>query len=203
MSGEFVSWVAVGVIFLATTAMLINLDWSTGLGSLAFIYLAAFWLITRHLPFAMASTKLITGWMAVAILGMTHLSLQTSEVEKAESFWPRGRWFRMILMCMIVLVTLGSTPRVEAAVPGLGWPVIAGGLLLIGSGILQIGVTSNLLREILGLLIILAGFEIIYAAVESSILVAGLLSLISLGLGVTGSYLMLAGSFPLETGEES
>ena len=48
----------------------------------------------------------------------------------------------------------------------------------------------------------LAGFEIIYAAVESSILVTGFLAVTNLGLGIVGSYLLVAGSTPLENEEE-
>jgi hypothetical protein len=108
----------------------------------------------------------------------------------------------LILISIVVLVTFGSTPRIEAIIPGLGLPVIAGSLLLIGAGVVHLGVTSNLLRVTLGLLTILTGFEILYAAVESSILVAGLLSVTSLGLGIVGSYLLIAGSFPHDVEEE-
>ena len=203
MAGDIVSWIAVGLIVTTATIMLINRDWRISLGVLAIQYLAAFWLVTRHLPFIMASTKLITGWMVVAALGMTRLSLPNPEDEKEESFWPRGQWFRSILMCIVVLVTIGSTPRIEAVIPGLGLPVVAGSLLMIGAGVVQLGVTSNLLRVILGLLTMLTGFETLYAAVESSILVAGLLSVTSLGLGIVGSYLLIAGSFPNDAEEQS
>jgi hypothetical protein len=199
---EIVSWIAVGLILATSTVMLINLDWRTSLGALAVQYIAAFWLVTRHMPFVMGSAKLITGWMVVAALGMTRLSLPTSEDDKDETFWPRGQWFRLILMCIVALVTISSTPRIEALIPGLGLPVIAGSLLLIGAGVLHLGVTSNLLRVTLGLLTVLTGFEILYAAVESSILVAGLLSVTSLGLGIVGSYLLIAGSFPSDVEEE-
>jgi hypothetical protein len=199
---EIISWTAVGLTLITSMVMLISRDWRTSLGALAVQYIAAFWLVTRHLPFIMGSSKLITGWMVVAALGMTRLSLPAATDEKEEAFWPRGQWFRVILMCIIVLVTIASTPRIEAAIPGLGLPVIAGSLLLIGAGVIHLGVTSNLLRVILGLLTLLTGFEILYAAVESSILVAGLLSVTSLGLGIVGSYLMIAGSFPPEVDDE-
>jgi hypothetical protein len=149
----------------------------------------------------MGSAKLITGWMVVAALGMTRLSLSTPDEENLESFWPRGRWFRFILMCIAMLVAAGSTPRIEAAIPGIGLQVIAGSLLLIGAGIMQLGVTSDLLRVVLGLLTLLTGFEIIYAAVESSILVTGLLAVTNLGLGIVGSYLLIAGTSQPEAGE--
>jgi hypothetical protein len=201
MLPEIVSWIAVALILATTTAMLINTDWRVNLGALALQYLAMLWLVTRHLPFAMGSAKLITGWMVVAILGMTRLGLTNVENEE-ESFFPRGQAFRIALMGIVALVTAGAAPSIETAIPGLGLPIIAGGLLLIGGGIIHLGITTNLLRVILGLLTMLAGFEILYAAIESAILVTGLLAVVNLGLGIVGSYLLLAGSAPLESEED-
>ena len=203
MAIDIVSWIAVGLILVTSTAMLINRDWRLSLGALAVQYAAAFWLVTRHLPFVMGSAKLITGWMVVAALGMTRLGLPTAEEEKEDAFLLRGQWFRVILICIVALVAAGSTPRIEAAIPGLGLQVIAGSLILIGAGIMHLGVTSEPLRVILGLLTMLTGFEILSAAVESSILVAGLLAVTNLGLGIVGSYLLIAGSSPLEIEEEA
>jgi len=203
MATNIVSWIAVGLILVTSTAMLINRDWRVSLGALAVQYAAAFWLVTRHLPFVMGSAKLITGWMVVAALGMTRLGLPTAEEEKEDTFLLRGQWFRVILICIVALVVAGSTPRIEAGIPGLGLQVIAGSLILIGAGIVHLGVTSDTLRVILSLLTVLTGFEILYAAVESSILVAGLLAVTNLGLGIVGSYLLIAGSSPLEIEEEA
>jgi len=198
---EIVSWIAVALILATATAMLIDTDWRINLGALALQYLAMFWLVTRHLPFAMGSAKLITGWMVVAILGMTRLGL-TNVDDEEESFFSQGQTFRIALMGIVAIVTVGATPSIESAIPGLGLPVIAGGLLLIGGGIIHLGITTNIMRVILGLLTMLAGFEILYAAIESAILVTGLLAVVNLGLGVVGSYLMLAGSTPLESEED-
>jgi len=202
MALDIVSWLAVGLILATSTTILITRDWRISLGSLAVQYIAVFWLTSRHLPFVMGSVKLIAGWMVVAALGMTRLGLTSMDKEEEDTFWPRGQWFRIILMLIVTLVTVGATPRVEAAIPGLGFPVIAGGLLLVGAGVVHLGVTSELLRVALGLLTMLAGFEIIYAAVESSILVTGFLAVTNLGLGIVGSYLLITGSTPLESEEE-
>jgi hypothetical protein len=199
---DIISWAAVALIFATATTILVTRDWRLSLGALATQYLAAFWLVTRHLPFAMGSAKLITGWMVVAILGMTRLGISTLEDENKDTFWPRGRWFRIILICIAALATAGTTSRIEAVIPGLGLPVIAGGLFLIGAGVVHLGITSDILRVILGLLTMLAGFEILYGAVESSILVAGFLAVANLGLGIVGSYLLIAGFYPPETEEE-
>jgi hypothetical protein len=199
-----VSWAAVFLVFVTSTTILITRDWRMSLGALAVQYLAAFWLVTRHLPFAMGSAKLITGWMVVAALGMTRLGTSNLEDnDTQDSFWPRGQWFRIILISIVALVAAGTTSRIEAVIPGLGLPVIAGSLLLIGAGVVHLGVTSDILRVILGLLTLLTGFEILYGAVESSILVAGFLSATNLGLGIVGSYLLIAGFYPAESEEEA
>jgi hypothetical protein len=62
--------------------------------------------------------------------------------------------------------------------------------------------TSDTLNVILGLLTILTGFEVLYAAIESSILVTGLLAATNLGMGITGSYLLIAGTMPAEMEDE-
>lgn len=197
-----ISWAAVALILATSATIMITRDWRVSLGALAAQYLAAFWLVTRHLPLAMGSAKLITGWMVVAALGMTRLGISTLEDENKETFWPRGQWFRIILICIVALATAGTTSRIEAVIPGIGLPVIAGSLFLIGAGVMQLGMTSDSLHVILGLLTLLTGFEIIYGAVESSILVTGFLAVTNLGLGIAGSYLLIAGFYPPETEEE-
>ena len=204
MAINTISWIAVGLILGTSTAMLINRDWRMSLGALAVQYMAAFWLVTRHLPFVMGSAKLITGWMVVAALGMTRLGLPIAEdEEKEETILPRGQWFRVILILVVAVVAAGATPRIESAIPGIGLPVIAGSLILIGAGVAHLGMTSDTLNMILGLLTMLTGFEILYGAIESSILVTGLLAVTNLGLGITGSYLLIAGTLPVEMEDEA
>ena len=202
MVSDIISWAAVVLILTTSIVILLSRDWRVGLGALALQYLAAFWLVSQHLPFAMGSVKLITGWMVVAILGMTRLNLTQVGQGELDTFHPQNGAFRIVLMGIVALAAFGTAPRVETSIPGLGLPVIIGGLLLIGSGVVHLGVTNDLLRISLGLLTTLSGFEILYAAVESAILVTGLLAAINLGLGVLGSYLLMAGSIPLTSPEE-
>lgn len=193
MFNDLASWVVILLILISSAAMLISRDWRIQLGALALQYLAAFWLITRHQPFVIGSAKLVTGWMVVAALGMTRLGITNMEEDQTTFVGPNNRWFSFVLLGVVALVTAGATPQIEAVIPGLGLSVIAGGLLLISTGLIHLGLTSDILRVIISLLTLIAGFEIIYAAVENSILVAGLLALTNLGLGLAGSYLLLAG----------
>jgi hypothetical protein len=71
-------------------------------------------------------------------------------------------------------------------------PIRWGSFILIGIGLLQLSLSSNPLRVIIGLLTALSGFEILYAVIESSILVMGLLAGVNLGLALVGAYLLIA-----------
>ncbi|MCA1900535.1 MAG: hypothetical protein LDL50_07515 [Chloroflexi bacterium] len=201
MTLEILSWAAVVLILATSAVILANRDWRLSLGALTLQYFAAFWLITRHLPFVMGSAKLITGWMVVAILGMTKLGLSAEAEENAPTFLPRGQWFRLILFAAVALAAAGATPRIESGLPGLGLQVIAGSLFLIGAGMIHLGAASDIFNTILGLLTMIAGFEVLYAAIESSLLVTGLLAVANLGLGLSGAYLLTAGTVALESEE--
>jgi len=198
MLNNVVSSSAVIIILAASTGLLISRDWRWSLALCAGQYLAAFWLVSLHWPFGLAAVKLVSGWMGIAALGLTRLNL-SGEDQTREKFWPRQLWFHFLLAAIVILLALAAAPRLEFFLPGLELPVITGSLVLMGMGLLHLGITSQNLRVILGLLTFLCGFEILYASVEGSILVAGLLAVINLGLALVGCYLMLAASTEPET----
>jgi hypothetical protein len=189
MLNSFLSWAAVLIILITSSGLLLSRNWRWSLGLLAVQYLGSFWLVTRHWPLGMAAVKLVTGWMAIAALAMTLLALSQKD-QAEEQFLPQGISFRLFASGLTALVVLAASPRIEAVTPGLGLPVIAGSLLPIGMGLLLLGSTSDIFRVILGLLTILTGFETLYAAVEGSVLVAGLLAVVDLGLALVGAYLI-------------
>lgn len=200
MDALLFSWLAVGVLLLTAPLLITVRDWRWMLGLLAAAYLAVFLLTARHWPLGMAVVKLVTGWMAIAALGATRLSLAQPGEERG-AFLAEGSFFRLSGAALVLLIAASGAPGVEKAIPGIGQPVIVGGLALVGMGLFQLGMTSDVLRVVTGLMMILAGFEIIYAAVESSILVAALLSTTNLGLALAGSYLLLR-SLPSREEEE-
>lgn len=189
MLNSFLSWAAVLIILITSSGLLLSRNWRWSLGLLATQYLASFWLVTRHWPLGMAAVKLVTGWMAIAALAMTLLALSQKD-QAEEQFLPQGISFRLFISGVTALVVMAASPRIEAVTPGLGLPVIAGSLLPIGMGLLLLGSTSDIFRVVLGLLTMLTGFETLYAAVEGSVLVAGLLAVVDLGLALVGVYLI-------------
>lgn len=186
-----ISWIAVAVILITCTGLLIVRDWRWSLILLAIQYFCMFILTLRHWPFGMASVKLVAGWMAAAILGMTRSGFPSADLEES-GMWPRGRLFRLFAATMVLLIVAATTPRVDTIMADAGYAVTGGSLLLIGMGLLHLGITDHILRVVIGLMTVLSGFEILYSAVEGSILVAALLAVINLGLALVGAYLMTA-----------
>lgn len=185
------SWIAAGILACTSIGLLITRDWRMSLGLLGVQYLGVFWLSGLHWPLSMAAVKLVTGWTCIAILGMTLLSLGQEE-PGMELFWTQGWLFRAFAAGIVVVIVFASAPRVEEIIPGIGLPVVLGSLSLLGLGILHLGIIAQPFRVILGLLTVLSGFETLYAALESSILVAAMLSAVNLGLALVGAYLLMA-----------
>jgi len=182
-------WVCALGLAATSAGLLLSRDWRWSLGLLAVQYLAAFWLILAYWPLTMSAAKLVTGWMAAAVLGMTQLSIKTDLTD--ERSWPEGRLFR-IFAASLLLVTISATANTFSNwLPDASPPVIWGAVVLIALGLLHLGMTLHPLRVILGLLTTLLGFEILFSTLENSILVASLLAVVTLGLGLAGSYLLL------------
>jgi hypothetical protein len=188
-----VSWTAVVVLLITSTGLLLYRDWRWGLGFLAVQYAGMFWLVSQHWPLGMAAAKLVGGWMAAASIGMTLLNLD-QQSEPMETYWTQGRIFRLFMIGMAALLAIAAASLIESILPGIEIPVVIGGVLLIAMGLLQLGMTTQVLRVILGLLTTLSGFEILYAAMEGSSLVAALLVVINLGFGLVGAYWLTASS---------
>ena len=185
------AWIAVLVILVTSVGSLLVRDWRLSIIFLALQYLGMFILVLQHWPLGMATVKVVAGWMAAAILGMTRSGLATQGFDE-ESIWPRGRLFRLFAAGIVGLIVSAVTPGVSTIMADAGFAVTSGSLLLIGMGLLHLGITVSILRVTIGLMTVLSGFEILYSAVEGSVLVAALLAIINLGLGLAGSYLLVA-----------
>ncbi len=186
---DLIPWLAAVLLAVTSTGVLLSRDWRWNLVMMAGQYFSMFWLVMVHWPLTLSSTRLVTGWMAIAVLGAT-LTDMKEDIE-TETSWPGGRLFRAIAIWIVLITVTQATPVVSNWLSGAGQPVIWGGLALVGIGLLHLGITARPLRISLGLLTVISGFEILYASIENSILVAGLLSLITLGLALSGSYLLI------------
>ena len=194
-------WLAVILISVTSVGLLLARDWRWLIIFLAVQYLGMLILVLQHWPLGMASVKVVAGWMSAAILGMTRSGLPREDRNERRNILPRGRLFRIFASGIVILIAATATPRVDAVMADAGFAVTTGGLLLVGMGLLHLGVTDHILRVTIGLMTVLAGFEILYATVEGSILVAALLAVINLGLALVGAYLLIASNAEQEEAE--
>jgi len=174
---------AVVLLGVTSLVLLIYPNWRWTLAAMVIQYLAVAWLVSLSWPLGLAAVTLVVGWMAGAVLSTTQAASQS----KSETI--SGRLFRLIAagLVLIVIFTLPSAVQTWLQVDQT---VMLGALVLAGMGLLQTSMTNEPLRIVVGLLSFLAGFEILYAALEVSVLVAGLLAAINLGLALAGAYLL-------------
>jgi hypothetical protein len=198
---------AVVLLLLTSFTLLSKLDWRWSLLALYLQYLGVFVLVATEWPTAMAASRLVAGWIAGAVIGMALISLpegaralETGNIARQPSSGGRnipqdlltGRLFRLLAAVLVVLIVLSMLNTVIKWIPELNVGQALGGLTLIGMGLLQLGFTARTFHTILGLLTLLSGFQILYAAVEASALVAGLLAVVDLGLALVGAYLLIS-----------
>jgi hypothetical protein len=182
---------AVILVGLTSTYILIARDWRYCIGALALQYIGVFLLVDASWPVEMAVAKMVAGWMAGAILGIAMTSVPNTwpDSEKSIKFGPV---FRILAAVILALTITSLVLHSETWLSMISIPIRWGSFILIGFGILQLSLTSHPLRVIIGLLTSLSGFEIIYAAIETSTLVTGLLAGVNLGLALVGAYMIIA-----------
>jgi hypothetical protein len=184
------------LLFVTGTLLLLVRDWRASIGLLGIQYLAMFLVVMMMWPFSVALIKLMVGWMVAAVLS-TSGAAQVDFSE--EQLMPMGRIFRITLAVLLLIVALSVAPQLNELIPEINIWVMRCGLLSLSLGLAHVGISTRPFRIILGLLTVLTGFEIMYAAVEVSFLVIGLLAGVNLTLSLAGVYFGLF----LKTEEEA
>jgi hypothetical protein len=168
----------------AGSLLLTSEDWRLRMTALLVVYAVLFFLVLQIWPAGLATIKLVSGWVAAVVLFVPRFSQR----EPSLTFLPRPVLvFRILSAVLMMVVILAVTPSVSLWLPA-PYPFLHVGLLLIGLGLLQIGISQDALPVILGLLTILAGFETVYSTLEGSALLAAILAAITLALGLVGSF---------------
>lgn len=182
------NYVFIIVILVASIGQMLSRDWRWNLGFLGAQYLGVFWYVQTIWPINLALVKLISGLIVCLALATSEKS--TTSFSNPETSWPQGRLFRFLAAALIVIATLAIASQASTWL-GISNPIGTwASFLLMGVGLLQLGITTQPMRVIIALLTLISGFEIIYAFVESSALVAAMLVMINLGLSLVGIYLL-------------
>lgn len=185
---ELANWFFLLLAISAGAGMILIKDLKWNLVAFAVQYLGVFYFIQLDWPIRLALIKLLGGLTSGLILYLSSRSVVANP--KGDLAWPQGIFFRLLGLGLITMMATALTPQL------LNWLGLSHyfgvwvGIFLMGLGLFQVGITSHPLRVIISILIILAGFEIIYAFVETSILVSLMLVTINLGLAFVGGYLL-------------
>lgn len=177
--------------FITGSVLLVSWDWRISIGSLAVQYSCVFVLVAISWPVETAAVKLVAGLMASAVLGLALYNLP-KDMRHHTRFATPEIVFRVIAALLAGLFAITGGSKLVEWFAEISIEQAYGALLLITLGLIQLGLTQRPLRVVIGLLTVLSGFGIIQAAVESSILITGLLAVITLSLSVVGAYLLTA-----------
>lgn len=181
------SYIFIGMIMLSSMVVLVLPRFRWVVAALVVQYLAAFWFTTSILPVGLAAVKLLIGWMIVALLASETVTIEKSwDVNAALS----SKLLMAVVLVIMWIVIFLAVPTIQSwlYVPST---LVLGGMVLLVGGIIQIGLSSQTARVCIGLLTFFSGFEIIYAALEQSVLVSGLLGLVNIGIGLAGLFLTM------------
>ena len=178
MNFELLALPAVFLVSLTGIILLVSSDWRISTAALTFQYVGVFVLVAMSWPLEMAIVKLVAGWMVCTVLAKAAAGAPSTNFEEQGTIM--NVIFRLLAAGLVGLVVASTVPRIFVWIPEIALEQLFGGWVLIGLGLLHLGLTSSAFRVILGLLTVLAGFEILYAAVETSVLVAGLLAAVSI-----------------------
>jgi len=165
------------LIFSALAAfglMLIVSDWRMRIAGLASLYFVGFIVILQIWPVALASVKLISGWMGIALLSTSMLN---SMHQVNDHRFTSEMIFRFLMTVLIWIVVAAIAPSINEWLP-IPYTNLYIGVSLMGSGLIFMSLTEDLFEIILGLLTILTGFDIIYSSLEGSALVTGIYAFI-------------------------
>ena len=179
---------AVIIVMATSMELLIDQKWRRMAIALVAQYLGVFWLVASIWPTGLALVKLIVGWMAIAIISAAH---PETNVNLAIEQKNPGRIFRVLALGLTWILVFSAERSLAGWIP-TSPAILFGALALCAAGLIQLGMSTSSIRVFIGLLTLLSGFEIIYAAIEGSVLVTGLLAMINLSLALVGSYLIVS-----------
>lgn len=153
-------------------------------GTLVTQYLVVFFMVMQSWSVGLALVKLIVGLVSSAIL----VSVLKDENEQQINVDRAGQVLRSLVAVFFWVTVFFSVPALQSWLK-VEPSIIAVSSILIGIGLLQLGMTNQPVFVAIGLLTFLSGFEVLYSALEESILLAGLLAVVNLGIALVASYL--------------
>jgi len=176
------------ITFVAMVLISVTSKWQGKIAGLAIIYLVIFILLLQIWPVALASIKLIAGWMSMILIG-------ASQITHSEQKDPKQKLsqtlFHLLINLLLWIVISVSAESFNAWIP-IPYINLYIGLVILSAGVIYAGVHQMIFDVVIGILAILAGFDIIYSSVEGSALVTGILAVIMILIALMTTYFLHA-----------
>jgi hypothetical protein len=199
--------VLIGLI-IATTLLVILVNWRLLILALGAQYLLIGLMLTRAVPVELAAVKALVGVMICPVLYITARRVHWGQIgeEDAEAEQPvrhsRLDWLispglPMRLLAGVLAAVLSLSLALRNPLPITGDPNISrdltvGTFSLMLLGLLNVVLNENPLKVGIGLLSILGGFELFYTVIEPTLAIVGLIGLTNLIIALAISYLTTA-----------
>ena len=182
-------WINILPILILTAACIyifITNDWRRILIAYALIYICAFAIIAQSWSFTFSLVKLLTGLMSLVVMGISINRYYAIPEKKVKS----ELVFRLIALCLIFILVLFMVYRISIYL-SIALEIVLSALLLLGFGIFQLGITHEPYKIFLAILVLFFGFELIFSANETSLLVNGLLAVVTMLIALMGSFMII------------
>lgn len=187
MSAEMLAWLGAGMTLAGAAGVLVAGSGRWRVAALAVLHSGAVMGLQLMWPLSLLGVWLAAGWLAALLLAVAQ-----REAVEVEPLTFGERLGRSSAVVLIALAAFSLAPQTTAWIPFLARAAAFAGLTLIGVGFVMLGMAQTPLGWTLGLLMVLDGFVEIYAAVEQSVLVVGLLAVLALGLALLAGYFLSA-----------
>jgi len=187
---ESLAWLPAVFAVICALYNLTRRTWLYNLISLAVQVLAIFLLLLQIWVFSVAIIKLLVGLVAIFIIAFSLFS--QGKMQTAPFFRPlrEGELFRAFTGLSVILFIFLYLPRIQTALfPNAAPALLFSSLSVMAISLLLLGVKSEPFYVLIGLLGFLTGFELLYASLEYSALLEGLLTVIKLGIALSSPYI--------------
>lgn len=195
---------AMAGLVLTALIMFLTSDWRLSLTALLVQYVFVGLALTRFIQTEVALVKILVGVLAVSILYLTARRIQEEAgsqqtVETSPRLlglsirWGAGPLGLPLRLLAVVLLTLGLVQLFT----GYRFPLAPADISFVvfwmgGMGIMGLILSGDPLRVAAAMLTILAGFDLVFAALEPSLTIAGFWGALTLMAALAFSYLATA-----------
>ena len=197
-------------LLIAAGLLVILVNWRLLILVLGAQYILIGLMLTRVVPIELAAVKALVGIMICPVLFITARRVNWGRTEEDETEeeppadLPRRRWWyilgagwpvRVIVAVLALAISTGlasRNPLPIVADQSLSRDLTTGAFSVMLLGLINVALAENPLKVGMGLLSIMAGFELFFTAVEPTLTIVGLLGLTNLFLALAISYLITA-----------